>query len=306
MALNIEDINELLRKKYVPERRRAVRIRHAASLCKERALWLDVKIAEEKEELEAAYRLLHDVYVEAGYMQPHPAGIRLSIYNALPHTITFVARENQKVVGTVTLIIDSPLGLPMEEIYPEEVAFLRENRPKLAEAGGLAFDRQSRYEKMFMYLNQILVAFAMFAGVTDILIAINPKHAAFYYDILLFKFLGPEKPYAKVNGAPAVAMYLNLQEVEGEVKQFYDFDVFDADLYTFFFTRNVPTIEQLEKRVSHLIMTPELLRYFFAEKTNILKEATPKQLRFVISCYPTYDFRKILSADVYRKKIVHR
>ena len=45
---------------------------------------LVVKLAETKHEVAAALGLLHDTYVREGYMKPHPSGMRLTIYHALP------------------------------------------------------------------------------------------------------------------------------------------------------------------------------------------------------------------------------
>ena len=53
---------------------------------------LVLKIAETKEELEACFSLLHDAYVESGFMKPDPSGMRLSIYHALPTTTTLCAK----------------------------------------------------------------------------------------------------------------------------------------------------------------------------------------------------------------------
>ena len=49
---------------------------------------LVLKIAETREELEGCFILLHDAYVSSGFMQPHPSGMRVTIYHALPTTTT--------------------------------------------------------------------------------------------------------------------------------------------------------------------------------------------------------------------------
>ncbi len=53
---------------------------------------LVLKIAETKEELEACFKLLHDAYVGSGFMVPHPSGMRVNIYHALPTTTTLCAK----------------------------------------------------------------------------------------------------------------------------------------------------------------------------------------------------------------------
>ena len=45
---------------------------------------LELKIADTQDELEACFRILHDAYVAAGFMQPDPSGLRVTIYHALP------------------------------------------------------------------------------------------------------------------------------------------------------------------------------------------------------------------------------
>jgi len=94
---------------------------------------LDFGLATDRHALEQAFRLQHDQYVAHGYMDAHPSGWRLSLHNALSATRVFVARCGGRVVGTMTLIADSPLGLPMDEIYTDE---LRGSSGREGKSGG--------------------------------------------------------------------------------------------------------------------------------------------------------------------------
>src|SRR5207249_229755 len=81
-----------------------------------------VKIAGEREEFEQAFRLLAKRYKARGYDAPGPGEYRFTPYHALPGTVTFVAKEGDRVVATLSLVPDNEsLGLPMESIYGEEV-----------------------------------------------------------------------------------------------------------------------------------------------------------------------------------------
>ena len=93
---------------------------------------LDFGLATDRHTLEQAFRLQHDQYVAHGYMDAHPSGWRLSLHNALSATHVFVARCGGRVVGTMTLIADSPLGLPMDEIYTDELRTLRKKSRRMA------------------------------------------------------------------------------------------------------------------------------------------------------------------------------
>ena len=79
------------------------------------------QIADTQRDLLEAYKIVHDVYVAEGYMDPHPTGLRVTRCHALPLTTTFVGKINDKVVLTMSLIPDSTLGLPMDSKYRQEL-----------------------------------------------------------------------------------------------------------------------------------------------------------------------------------------
>ena len=172
---------------------------------------LDFGLATDRHTLEQAFRLQHDQYVAHGYMDAHPSGWRLSLHNALSATRVFVARCGGRVVGTMTLIADSPLGLPMDEIYTDELRRLRDARGNLAEVSALAMDPEYQPSgvPILLRLIRMLVIYAA-QTVSDLCIAVNPHHAAFYRKAFHFQDIGGLKQYGKVNGAPAIALRLDL------------------------------------------------------------------------------------------------
>jgi hypothetical protein len=60
----------------------------------------------------AAYRLVYELYLEKEYALPHPSKMWLSIFDALPETATLVVKRGDGVVGAVTVVFDSDIGLP--------------------------------------------------------------------------------------------------------------------------------------------------------------------------------------------------
>lgn len=162
---------------------------------------------------DGAFRLVHDQYVARGFMAPQESGRRLSIHNSLTSTKVFVARRQGVVIGTLTLIEDSFLGLPMGEIYEEELAGLRARGHRLAEVSALALDPRYRAVgvAIVMRLVRMLVLYAaQVEGLDELCIAVNPRHVDFYRRLLQFQVFGDVKSYQKVNGAPAVALRLEL------------------------------------------------------------------------------------------------
>lgn len=170
---------------------------------------VEIRLACNARELESAYRLLHDKYVEQGYQAPDPSGMRLLPHYALPTTHTFIVARLGEIIGTATLVQRGALGLPMEAQHAEEIAALCTQGFRPAEISGLAFQETDRMA--VLALMRTLLAFAKHSlNATDLCIAVNPAHVRFYTKCLLFEDLGRVRPCQEVNGALAVPLRLNL------------------------------------------------------------------------------------------------
>jgi predicted N-acetyltransferase YhbS len=183
---------------------------------------LSFALAVTSADLDGAFRLVHDRYVERGYCDPRPDGRRAGAHHALPTTRVFVARDGDEVVGTVTLIQDSTLGLPMAEIYGEELAALGTPRGRVAEISALAVSPAlgAAGLAVVMPLVRHVVDHATREACVDRLcIAVHPRHARFY-ERLRFRRIGALKAYARVNGSPAVALTLDLRAEAGAIRAF--------------------------------------------------------------------------------------
>src|SRR6516164_7685911 len=87
---------------------------------------IQVKRASEPDEWEQAYQMVAANYKARGYEAPSPKQVRFTPYHALPDTVTFVAKYQGRVVATLSMVLDnSLLGLPIEAVYPDEIAELR-------------------------------------------------------------------------------------------------------------------------------------------------------------------------------------
>jgi GNAT superfamily N-acetyltransferase len=228
---------------------------------------LDFGLATDRRTLEQAFRLQHDQYVAHGYMDAHPSGWRLSLHNALSATHVFVARCGGRVVGTMTLIADSPLGLPMDEIYTDELRRLRDGRGSLAEVSALAVDPayQSSGVPILLRLIRMLVIHAA-QTVTDLCIAVNPHHAAFYRKAFHFQDIGGLKQYGKVNGAPALALRLDLALARSLMRELRDGHRMISKVYEFLFhPANVDAVmARLVNDSRRVIPLEERVEHFFS------------------------------------------
>ncbi|MFH1147777.1 MAG: hypothetical protein V1736_08720 [Pseudomonadota bacterium] len=286
----------LQRKKHLPERRRSIRLRRSKLADTSHFNNYTIKPAMTREELVEAFSLAHDRYVQLGYMDPEPCGMRLKIQNILPSTRVFAAYHEGKMVATATLILDSPLGLPSDDIYKIELDALRAKHRFIAEGSSLVTAREFSCSNVFMLLFKIAYAYAKYAKVDDICIAVNPKHTRFYETVLLSEPIGGLRSFPSVKDAPAILERIELRTADNRFEEAYSMEEFDCDLYTFFFTANKGAGPEVGKTspVGGLRMSPEDLRYFFVEKTSILPKVQIEKLSYIKKIYPDYDFDEII------------
>ncbi len=259
-----------------------------------------LKVAETAEELEAAFRILHDAYVEKGYMDPQPSGMRLSVFHALPSTSTLIVLWEKEVVGTVSIIRSNPIGLPLEKIFC--VDDLRTQGQRVAEISALAIKKEFRRkggELLFPLLKFLYEYCIGYFGVDHLVIAVNPKDVDLYQGLLFFKKIKEQvvPNYDYVKGAPAVGLHLNLRKAYKEFAQSYGNKPSSRNLFTFFTKLKIENIlfpKRQFPKISDPVMTPELLNYFFREKTQIFDVLSEEERRVLSKIYTYQTYKKIV------------
>jgi len=258
---------------------------------------IDYRVARTRKEIEDAYRLVYEEYLKREYVEKSASQMRYSLFNADPQTTTFIAVSDGEVLATATIIIDSPLGLPMDSIYRKEVDLLfRQGKKSICEVSMLASKTELFNGGTSMMLNakKLFFVFFLFKAIYDYVrlvlqldymcITLNPKHSL-TYDFLLFKDFGGLKNYDGVQGAPALAKALDVKGAEEECKRLNR-----MGLYKMFFVKLTPQ----EKFQDKMLFSPADLRYFFVQKSDVFLKTDAEQMRYIRECYPSYDFSKIL------------
>ena len=166
------------------------------------------RLAVTRDDLEAAARLVHDVYVARGLRDA--ARPRDSDAN---RSVVFIARLAGVVGATISLVTDGPRGLPADALYGPELRALRGRRRRLAEVSGLAVATRCRGSALALVrpLVQLVGIYARdIEHADELCIAVHPRHAPFYARAFGFAPFGAEKPYPAVKDAPAVGLRLDL------------------------------------------------------------------------------------------------
>lgn len=172
-----------------------------------------IRVADTDAGRSKASLLINKMYAWRGYTGTH----RLEDD---PNRITLSASDHGDVVGTVTLGIDSPIGLLADEIFKDEIDRFRANGAKVCEITKLAFDPTVRSKMALASLFHILFIYGRrMHKCTDVFIEVNPRHRRFYESMLGFTRLGELRTNPRVN-APAWLLWNNLDHVQEQIERF--------------------------------------------------------------------------------------
>lgn len=169
-----------------------------------------IRLATSDDRRQAASLLIHKMYSWRGYDSPD--------VHQDPYKITLLAYQEDVVVGTLTLGLDSPNGLVVDQLYHEETNALRAQGCRVCDVTKLAVDQDIKSKAVLGALFHLSVIYGRnIHRATDFLIEVNPRHALFYEKMIGFVPYGEEKLCARVN-APAVLLRLNLSYCDEQIK----------------------------------------------------------------------------------------
>ena len=262
------------------------------------------KLAETRDELEQAFCVLHDAYVGQGYMDPHPSGMRVTKYHALPTTAVLIAKDRRtdEVVATVSIVRNTALGLPLDSVFP--IDDIKRKYRHLAEVSSLAIRKEHRGDPsqllwpllryFYKYIRDVMRVDAYVIGV-------NPSWHDLYKGILSFTKLEGfhSASYSFVNGAPVSAYFVDVIEQEFLFYKNYAHLPKASNFYRYYKQSSMaPAQYQFPLRryysVQNTVMNKELLHYFFIEKTDALSLFTEEERNIVQQYYPRAHYSNVL------------
>ncbi len=164
-------------------------------------------------QMEQAYRLVHDAFVERDYINPHPSGIRLRPYEADPATGTFIALQDDRVVGVQSVVIDSPdLYLPSDQSFQDCIDQLRIKYRRICEATNEAVAPEYRRSGVPTDLMRCMFAHAYRKGCDAMITTVSPGHQKFY-EFLGFEAVSDIRDYSSQKEDPVVVMCWDLRGI---------------------------------------------------------------------------------------------
>ena len=169
-----------------------------------------IRVASKDRQRSRASSLIERRYAWRGYstspLEGHTSG-----------QVTLCASVDDATVATITATLDSPKGLYVSRLYPDEVRQLQAQGRKLCEFTRLAVDETVRSQAILGGIFHVACIYVInLHRCTDVLIEVNPRHARFYQHMLGFERAGDER-YDPAVGAPAVLLRLDLAHSAREI-----------------------------------------------------------------------------------------
>ncbi|MGL5001563.1 MAG: GNAT family N-acetyltransferase [Casimicrobium sp.] len=259
----------------------------------------EIKIVDTVEECEAAFRLLHEAYAELGYVKPCASRMRITRFHLLPTTTIVVAKFKGVVIGTISIMKDSPIGLPTDEIL--SLDFLRANGARIAEGSSLAVaPRHRNGQVMFLLMRYMYHYLSTHCGARYLVVTVNPRHEDFYAGLLLFKKFRRDvvKGYSFVNGADAVPMLLDLQTARTRYRETYSRRDSALSVYDFMVICDLPQLvfpPKEQRFANHGSFRSDWLAKFASNDSVRAFVSDPKAETLLRVCYTNPESSDLLS-----------
>ncbi len=160
-----------------------------------------IRAADVAERRNSASMLINKMYTWRGYTGNHQI-------KSDPNKITLTASDKGEVIGTLSLGLDSEVGLLADQAFKDCIDPYRETG-KVCEIIKLAIDPAIKSKAVLASLFHVAFIYARdLHGCSNIIIEVNPRHRRFYEAMLGFTTICGSRPNLRVD-APAVLLQVS-------------------------------------------------------------------------------------------------
>jgi hypothetical protein len=168
-----------------------------------------------------SWRLVYHQYVASSLIEVNPFGIF-----TFPQ---YLQRDSAVILGTskatgdpvcsISGVLDSDLGLPLDTYFKGELDELRKDNRKLIEIGLLANTRKTASPFYTIELLTSIAKFGVYSNHHDYVIGVHPRRAEFFKKLFGFEILSNTKIYHKLQKAEVVLLYADANHFETQSKE---------------------------------------------------------------------------------------
>lgn len=260
------------------------------------------KQAETLDEVQQAMQLVFESYYQRGLVPDIQSKMRATKFHMLPTTSILICKKGSKVVATVSLIVDSGLGFPIDELW--NISQLRRKSARIAEVSSLAIQKEYRAQRgvLLLSLCSFMLRHAYNCGVDRLVACYHPEVQDFYRCVILFSDIegGNIRSSASVQGAAAIGGTRDLKTMEADYRRVYSGKKASKDIHHLFFgpvPNNFHFSKGRESICSNFVFTPENMNIVFKDKTDVALKLTQKESTIIAQALHHPEFAEVLNSD---------
>lgn len=290
--------------KLMPKSNQQKIIRGAVDLQFDYGREFEIKLANTSDEHLQAFALMYDNYVSQGLCDANEAGLRITKFHASPYCHVIICKDRGRVVGTVSVIADSVLGLPSDDVY--DLSFLRKKHQRIAEISSFSIlkDENHNRGKYFFPIIKFLWKHVLEnIGIDCFVLVTHPKIKDYYKALFFSEDISEEvKNYSHVNNAKAYGQFILPVGFKDKYKSVYNHLSKNKNLFKYFYEENEvdkyfsfnkhPYKIAFEKTLMH-----EDINEFFKKRVDVFKNISNSEKASLAMLHGSLEFQQLIDAS---------
>ena len=264
---------------------------------------LTFKIAEDETEWDQSLRLLHNYGIQERGLAARPSGRRVEKFQLLPTTANLIASMMGRVVGTLSVVRDSEMKLPLD-------AFCSLNdlrRPGLSLAQVTYFGMEKEFQQdpaevLFPMVKFLWEFIERYMAVDRLVIAVDPAHADVFRALFGFEFYpaGLNVQDIQLGNRPQTVMYLDVQDVADKLEARYGGKSSEQNLGAYMLRTALAGFHFPDRRYSRIqdvVISANLMKKVFFEgqdREYLKRELSEADVALLHGLYPDAAYKEIL------------
>jgi N-acyl amino acid synthase FeeM len=175
---------------------------------------MNYKVASTISEVIDAWCVVYKQYLAASLISPNEMSVFTFPEYISNNTAVILGNKMGHTVCTVSAVLDSIKGLPLDNYYKGELNQLRSENKKLIEIGLLADARGLGNLSSITDLMAGIARFGVYSNHHDYVIGVHPRRIKFFQKVFGFEPVGDIKDYGKLKTAPVVLLHAHGKDLE--------------------------------------------------------------------------------------------